>query len=475
MKASLRIIGLTLGFFLIVGFSVPASYAKSSNDFSSQFGLLVHQINQDKLVPRIKALSTLLNYFPNPESKKKVDIKFKDITSGSLPFSSVEKACNLGILDCDEDYFNPDETLSQRDFLDWFFKLKYYKQPTLLKKQYPFLSNDYLRSWLEARRLNLLSDTTITYKVFQDFLYRNTVVEANFGQSFREGLMIDYQEITAVNYHNLSEISLIQKNLQEIIDRLNTQQKLSSEESAYRTKTKRHLKAFNELKLSLQEKPFVLRQYPDLNPEVSRAVREYELQDVLYRYSYDYSHNEAYRKHNLTTGVLKMNGKVFLPGDVIDYWKIISDKNLWDFRYGWVIAQGESKWQFGGGICGSSSMVFLPAWKAGLEILERNNHSQYYSNLYPMENIGLDATVYRPRPNLRIKNNMDSPIVFNVINDKDLQIITVEIIGNQKYKNIRIEGPILETPHYVKWIRHFEDFDGKVTSEVLESRYSLIY
>ncbi|MCK5347491.1 MAG: VanW family protein, partial [Candidatus Heimdallarchaeota archaeon] len=315
----------------------------------------------------------------------------------------------MNLFDCDEEYFNPDEILSQKDFLNWFFKLKYYKKPTLLKKQYPLLSNDHLRSWLEARRLNLLSNNIITYKVFQDFLYRNTVVEANLGQSFREGMMIDYKEVTAGNYHNLSEISLIQKNLQEIVDRLSSKKKLTSEEAVYKTKTKRNLKAFGKLKTSLEERPFVLRQRPDLNPEVSRAVREYSLQDVLYRYSYDYSHNEAYRKHNLTTGVLKMDGKVFMPGDVLDYWKIISDKNLWDFRYGWVIAEGESKWMFGGGICGSSSMVFLPAWKAGLEIIERNNHSQYFSDLYPMEDIGLDATIYRPRPNLRIKNNTDSP------------------------------------------------------------------
>ncbi len=475
MKAILRIIGLTFGFFILIGFLVPVSHAKSSNEFSSKFGLLVHQTNQDKLVPRIKALSTLLKYFPEVKSNKNVDITFKDVKSDSYAFTYIERACELKLFDCDEEYFNPNELLSQRDFLNWFFKLKYYKQPTLLKKQYPLLSNDHLRSWLEARRLNLLSDSVITYKVFQDFLYRNEVVEANLGRSFRDGLTLDYRDITAVNYHNLSEISHLQESLRTIVDDLNLKKKLTSEESSYRTKIKRNLKTLSSLKKSLEKRPFVLRQYPNLSPEVSRAVREYKLQDVLYRYSYDYSHNEAYRKHNLTTGVLKMDGKVFMPGDVLDYWKIISDKNLWDFRYGWVIAQGESKWQFGGGICGSSSMIFLPAWKAGLEIIERNNHSQYFSDLYPMEDIGLDATVYRPRPNLRIKNNTDSPIVFNVINDKEREIMTIEIIGNQKYKNIRIEGPIFENRHYIKWIRHFEDFDGKITSEVLESRYSLVY
>ena len=164
-----------------------------------------------------------------------------------------------------------------------------------------------------------------------------------------------------------------------------------------------------------------------------------------------------------------------MPGGVIDYWKIISDKHLWDFKFGWVIAQGEAKWQFGGGICGSSSMVFLPSWKAGLEIVERRNHSQYYTDLYPMEDIGLDATVYRPRPNLRIKNNMESPIVYNVKDDTENQILTVEVIGNKDYKNVRIEGPIFVNRNAIKWIRHYEDFGGKVVSDVLESRYGVVY
>ena len=44
-----------------------------------------------------------------------------------------------------------------------------------------------------------------------------------------------------------------------------------------------------------------------------------------------------------------------------------------------------------------------------------------------------------------------------------------------KYKNIKIEGPIFVNRNYVKWIRHYEDFDGKVTSDVLESRYGVVY
>ena len=405
------------------------------------------------------------------KSKKKVKIAFTDIKPTSKAFYYAQKGCELNLFDCSAEKFNPYQTISQRDFLEWFFKLKYMKNPSYLKNKYPFIRSNHLRVWLEARRLNLLSDNRITYKAIQDFLYRHKVVEANFNQAFREGLVVNSEEIDAKNFHSLKEIDLIIDNLDEIVENFEGKKKLNVKEENYLNKQKKNLKTFQQLKGSLLESPYILQQRPGLDPEVTRAVRDHGLQEILFSHSYDYSKNAAYRKYNLTTGVKKMHGKVFEPGEVIDYWKIISDRNLWDFKYGWVIANGTEEWLFGGGICGSSSLVFLPSWKAGLEILERRNHSKYFTSLYPMQDIGLDATVYRPRPNLKMRNNTDSTIVFNVIDDKENQIITVEIIGNQSYKNIRIEGPIFINRNYIKWIRHFEDFDGKITSEILESRY----
>jgi len=92
-----------------------------------------------------------------------------------------------------------------------------------------------------------------------------------------------------------------------------------------------------------------------------------------------------------------------------------------------------------------------------------------------MEFLGLDATVYRPSPNLKMKNNMQSPIVFSINNDTKKNIITVTIIGNKDYKNVKIEGPIYTNKRSVKWVRQFEDFDGNIKTETLASRYDAVY
>jgi len=459
--------------FIVIVLFTSISYAKTGNDFSRPYSLIVHNNNQDGFVPRIKTLDVLLKYFSGLEAvtKEIPEISFKDVPQ----FNSIKKACQIKLFDCSVEKFYPDQAISQKDFLNWFIKLKYFKNAGYLDKKYPFLKEDYSRDWLETRRLNLLSDNEITYRVFQEFLYRNRVSELNLDQPFSEGLTIGYEEINAQNYHNLKGISYTKNNLNQIISNLKNKVKLTAKESDYLKLIQKNLSAFNGLEESLADEPYVLRDNPNLSPEVVKAVRNYNLQEVLYSYSYNYSKNAGYRKHNLTTGVQKMDGKIFMPGGDIDYWKILSDKRLSDFTYGWIIASGGEEWAFGGGICGSSSMVFLSSWKSGLEILERKSHSKYYSNLYPIEFIGLDATVFRPKPNLRIRNNTGSPIVFNVKDDKKNEVITIEIIGNNPYKNIRIEGPIFIKKNYVKWIRHYEDFDGKITSDMLESRYSAIY
>ncbi len=468
---------LSLFFFLTVllSFSLPAE-AKVDNGFSRPYGLLVHNANQDRFVPKIKALNVLMKYFevkaPEHNTNK---VNFKDIDVKSRAYHSVLTACQIDLIDCSGDQFNPTDNVSQKDFLDWFFKLKYADQPMYLFKKYPLLLSSHLRNWLEARRLNLLEGNDITYKVFQEFLYRHKVVEANLNHPFREGLMLNYDEINARKYHDIREIDLILDNFSEILLGYDGMDKLSVKRREFIKNIQQQQDAFIALRESLVSEPYIIRERPDLDPEVTRAVRKYSLQDVLESYTYDYSTNAPYRQHNLRTGVMKMNGKVFMPGSEINYWKLISDQRLHDFKYGWVIAQGVAQWQFGGGICGSSSMVFVPAWKAGLEVLERKNHSIYYSDLYPIENIGLDATVYRPKPNMRFRNSSDSPIVFSVVDDKENKTLTVEIIGNKKYKNIEIEGPIFDTKRDVKWIRHLEDYDGNIVTDVLESHYNSIH
>jgi vancomycin resistance protein YoaR len=451
--------------------------AKVSNNFSAPYGLVVHSDNQNIPVSRTKALETLLRYFEHGDSTKinKASFVFKDVHPNTRTYTALQTACGLEFLDCDQRHFNPYDEVSQKDFLDWFFKLKYLGHSKVLEVRYPKINKESTRYWMEARRLNLITGDAFTYKVMQDFLYRHSVSEANLNIPYNPVLVLNQKEINRSNYHSLKEIETIQAGLKSIVTDFGDSKKMNSKESKFVEKLQGELKAFTILRLSLLENPYILTERSDLNPQVTQLVKHFGLQEVLESYTYDYSKNPAYRKYNLVTGIKKIQDKLLMPGEILDYWNLISNKNLSEFKYGWVIANGQEEWQFGGGICGSATMAFIPMWKAGLEVVERRNHSLFYSNLYPKDQIGLDATVYRPKPNLKLRNNFESPVVFNVINDTKKQVITVEIIGNKTYKSTVVEGPIFVGKRAVKWVRQFEGFDGTIATETLESNYNAIY
>lgn len=451
--------------------------AKVGNGFSSPYGLVVHPENQDIVLSRIKALDTLLSYFgkESATSPENSDPSFKDVSKNSRNHSLLKTACSLDLLDCKKSHFNPYDDVSQADFLDWFFKLKYSGDEKPLKALFPKINKEPTRQWMEAKRLNLITGNDFTHKTAQEFLYRHSVSEANLGIPYNEALVLSQKEVNRSNYHSLKEIETIQTGLKSIVADLESQGSPNAKERKFIEKLQGELDAFEALRLSLLQDPWILTERTDLDPQVTQLVKHFGLQEVLDSYTYDYSKNPGYRKYNLVTGIKKIQGKLLMPGEILDYWKLISNKNLWDFKYGWVIANGTEEWAFGGGICGSATMVFIPMWKAGLEVVERRNHSIFYSSLYPKDQIGLDATVYRPKPNLILKNTLESPVVFNVINDTKRQIITVEVIGNRMYKKTLVEGPIFNNRTSVKWVRQFEGFDGTIATETLESRYNAIY
>lgn len=449
------------------------SFASFSSGFAQKYNLVVHNKNKDTIISRAKTLEVLLKYYSDKKVKNKnVKFEFSDVKKNSSIYFYVNQACQLNLFNCNDDKFFPNENIKQKTFLDWFFKLKYYENPKYLINKYPNVKNDYIRNFMESRFLNLFDKTDMTYSNLEVFLYRNYISEKNLNEPYTKYMAIDLDKINADNFHNIHEINFY---ITRLYNNINILKNTKNFNKKYFKLLEDNYEAFKSLRKSLRENPYILRQNNNFDDKSKELIKKYYLQDILISYSYNYSKNAAYRRYNLTTGVKKMHNKVFLPGEVMNYWKILSNHYLREFLYGWVIKGSEEEWKFGGGICGSSSMVFLPSWKVGLEILERKNHSKYFSYLYPMENIGLDSTVYRPNPNLKIRNNFNDPILYIVNDDKKKRIITISIIGNKPYKDIKIEGPIYRSRHHIQWKRTFEYFNKDDVVEFLDSRYNEIH
>ncbi|MCL5735086.1 MAG: VanW family protein [Actinobacteria bacterium] len=78
-----------------------------------------------------------------------------------------------------------------------------------------------------------------------------------------------------------------------------------------------------------------------------------------------------------------------------------------------IVGAGQLEDVLGGGICQVATTLFNAAFEAGLDIVERRNHSLYIDH-YPK---GRDATVTADGPNLRFRNDTDHYILVRGASD----------------------------------------------------------
>ncbi|MBU0706092.1 VanW family protein [Patescibacteria group bacterium] len=434
-----RLATMILLTFLLLPFSVNEAKA-SSTDYGREFGLLVHQVNENLAVPKAKGQQVLESYF----------------------YGSPLKASA----------YEAKQFMSQRDFLLGFEKLRLEAagEKTILGDGllYPL-------TWLNVRRNNWLPDTRLTYKTMREFLYRYSVSQKHGGIPYFEGLVLDKDEINTGNYTSINQVRDINGNLSRRMSELRRLVRPTKDQKLLLASLVDYAASFEQLGDELRALYHPLNILPDLPDDIRQKITEYDLNNVLDQISYNYSRNNANRIHNLITGAMQLNGRVFQPDEVIDMEQELGRDGWGIYKYGWVILGGLESWQFGGGLCGSATITFTPSWRAGLEIVKRFPHSVYYRSLYPEESLGLDATVYRGGKNLIIKNTTGSPLLYYVKNDPEKKEITMYLIGNSPYRNIDIEGPIQTAWGTYKWIRRMEGFDGTVVEDELVTRYGLMH
>ena len=168
---------------------------------------------------------------------------------------------------------------------------------------------------------------------------------------------------------------------------------------------------------------------------------------MIASFSTTYRTSGAGRAYNVGVTARTLNDWVLAPGEVFDYSKVVAATNQ---RYGYraapVILNGEFVQGVGGGICQVSSTLYNAVLRAGLELVERRNHSLPVSYLP----LGQDATFAEGAINFRFKNTTGKTIVIRT-EAADRQV-TVKLFGtlpqNVKYaissKTIRTIPPTVK-------------------------------
>jgi vancomycin resistance protein YoaR len=139
------------------------------------------------------------------------------------------------------------------------------------------------------------------------------------------------------------------------------------------------------------------------------------------------------RVHNVVLGASRASGVLIAPGEVFSFNKTVGEvSGSTGYKTAYVIKQGRTQLDDGGGICQVSTTIFRAALNAGLEIIERKPHS-YRVSYYEQGGFkpGLDATVFSPTVDLKIKNNTERYILLKAIPDPQNFKLTYEIYGKK--------------------------------------------
>ncbi len=144
----------------------------------------------------------------------------------------------------------------------------------------------------------------------------------------------------------------------------------------------------------------------------------------------DFTNSSPARIYNIKTSIQKFDGLIIPQGEIFSFnetlGKVTDDEYLTES----VLINGSPAKALGGGICQVSTTLFQSIYLAGLEVVERRNHSvsiPYYS---PQ---GLDATIFLGIVDLKFKNNTNGDILLKIYIDEFLALDKPHQIDQKLY------------------------------------------
>ncbi len=144
------------------------------------------------------------------------------------------------------------------------------------------------------------------------------------------------------------------------------------------------------------------------------------------------------RIQNVYTAIGHLNGYVVPTDGEFNFNDAVGDIGIENgFAEGLIISQGRTVKGIGGGVCQASTTAFRALYKAGLPIIERNQHAYRVHYYDPI--IGMDAAVFQPNLNLRMKNDTGGPILVRA-SARGLSA-TVQLYGVNSKRKVVISNP----------------------------------
>ncbi|MBQ8003900.1 MAG: VanW family protein, partial [Oscillospiraceae bacterium] len=139
-----------------------------------------------------------------------------------------------------------------------------------------------------------------------------------------------------------------------------------------------------------------------------------------------FSPKKVERTANVRLSAKLINGTVLNPGEEFSYNKTVGPRTTArGFKAASIFSQGEVVDGIGGGICQTSSTLYMAAVKANMKITERTNHS-FYVDYAPK---GEDATVVYGSLDFKFKNTSEYPI--KIVATSKNNYVRIKLMGTE--------------------------------------------
>jgi vancomycin resistance protein YoaR len=179
--------------------------------------------------------------------------------------------------------------------------------------------------------------------------------------------------------------------------------------------------------LSLQIETPIIYTEPNIN---NSQVNDLGIKELLGSGTSTFRHSSTIRNLNIERGAEVINHVLVPPGETFSFVQSLGEVSLaTGFKKAYVIRQGRTEIDVGGGVCQVSTTLFRAIINSGLNLIERRAHAYRVSYYEEDSKPGFDATVYIPKPDLRFINDTSYHLLIQNTYDGVNKRLTYDIYG----------------------------------------------
>lgn len=185
-----------------------------------------------------------------------------------------------------------------------------------------------------------------------------------------------------------------------------------------------------------------------VSPKIQTAdVNNLGIKELLGRGISNFAGSIENRIYNINLTAAKINGVLVGPGETFSFNQTVGDITAaTGFKQAYVIKEGRTVLDDGGGVCQVSTTLFRAVLNAGLPVVKRTAHAYrvgYYEQGFPP---GLDATVFYPSVDFQFKNDTNAHILIQAYTVG--VTLYVDLYGTPDGRQVTLTKPIItnQTP-----------------------------